>query len=226
METTKILNLAPYIDHTLLKPDATKDQIIKLCDEALKYSFKGVCVNSRFVELAHSKLKKSSVLVISVIGFPLGACLSEVKRHEAILATKAGANEIDMVINIGAIKERDWSLVESDIRAVTEGVPVPVKVILETGLLTHEEIVQACKVSELGGARFVKTCTGFATGSATVEHIALMRSLVSERVEVKASGGIKTYEQARALIAAGATRLGTSSGVQLMTGQTVSPQSY
>ncbi len=226
METTKILDLAPYIDHTLLKPEATQEQVKKLCEEALKYSFKGVCVNSRFVSLAHSILRRSPVLVISVIGFPLGACLSESKRHEALLATSKGAQELDMVINVGAIKEKLWNYVEEDIRAVTEGVEIPVKVILETGLLTNDEIFQACKISELAGARYVKTCTGFAAGGATVEHIKLMRTSVSPRVEVKASGGIKTFEQAKALVEAGATRLGTSSGVQLVTGQAVSPQSY
>lgn len=226
METTKILDLAPYIDHTLLKPEATQEQIKKLCEEALKYGFKGVCVNSRFVSLAQSILRGSPVLVVSVIGFPLGACLSENKRHETLLATSKGAQEIDMVINLGAIKENLWDYVEEDIRTVTQSVEIPVKVILETGLLTNEEILQACKISESAGARFVKTCSGFASGGATVEHVKMMRAAVSPRVEVKASGGIKTVEQAKALVDAGATRLGTSSGVQLVTGQSISLQSY
>lgn len=226
MVTTEILNLAPYIDHTLLKPEASKLQIEQLCREAIDYGFKGVCVNSRYISLANTLLGQSDVLIVSVIGFPLGACLSEAKRDEAQWAASHGADEIDMVISLGAIKDKDWKYVERDIRAVTEGVSLPVKVILETGLLTKEEIVQASKVSEAAGARFVKTCTGFAAGAATVEDVALMRATVSEMVEVKASGGIKTFEQARALILAGATRLGTSSGVQLVTGQSVAPHVY
>lgn len=226
MVTTEILNLAPYIEHTFLKPEATQDQIKILCQEALEFSFKGVCVNSRFVSLAHSILRGTQTSVISVIGFPLGACLSEAKRHEALLATNKGAHELDMVINIGAIKEGLWTFVEDDIRSVCESVEIPVKVILETGLLTNDEIEMACKASENAGAKFVKTCTGFNIGTATIENIKLMRSVVSPRVEIKASGGIKTTEQAFALIAAGASRLGTSSGVQLLTGKSVANQSY
>lgn len=226
METTKLLNLSPFIDHTLLKPETTEAQIRRLCDEALQHQFKGVCVNSHYIPLVSALLKGTGRLPVSVVGFPLGACLSEAKRRETVLAAEAGAKEIDMVINIGALKDRRWKIVEDDIRAVTTAVDLPVKVILETGLLTNEEIIEACKISEASGAKFVKTCTGFAVGSATVEHVKLMRAHVSSNVEVKASGGIKTFAQAQALIEAGATRLGTSSGVQLVTGQTVSPQSY
>lgn len=226
METTKFLDLARFIDHTLLKPETTEEQIRRICSEALQYQFKGVCVNSAYVPLASSLLKNSSTLVVSVVGFPLGACLSDAKRNEALLAVQMGAQEIDMVINLGAVKDQRWKDVENDIRAVTGAVSVPVKVILETGLLNNNEIMQACKSAEAGGARFVKTCTGFATGGATVEHVQLMRASISAKIEVKASGGIKTYDQAQALINAGATRLGTSSGVQLVLGQAITPQSY
>lgn len=226
MVTTKILNLAPYIEHTLLKPETTSQQIEALCEDAIKYSFKGVCVNSAYVPLAATKLKGHSVLVVSVVGFPLGAGLSEAKASEAQLAAKNGAQEIDMVLAVGAAKEGRWDWVEEDIGAVVKSVDIPVKVILETGFLEIEEIKKACQVAEAAGALFVKTCTGFAPGAATVEHIKLMRASVSQRVNVKASGGIKTFEQAIALIEAGATRLGTSSGVQLVTNQNVPTHSY
>lgn len=224
--TTNTLNLAPYIEHTLLKPEATRQQIELLCEDAIKYSFKGVCVNSSYVPLAATKLKNTSVLLVSVIGFPLGAGLSESKAAEARLAAQSGAQEIDMVIHIGAVKEGLWRFVEEDIRTVTKSVDIPVKVILETGLLNTDEIKRACQASESAGARFVKTCTGFAIGEATVDHIKLMRTTVSENLQVKASGGIKTYEKAVALIQAGATRLGTSSGVQLVNNQNVPSHSY
>lgn len=226
MVTTKILTLAPYIEHTLLKPETTRQQIENLCDDAIKYSFKGVCVNSVYVPLAVSKLKGHSILVVSVVGFPLGASLSEAKASEAQWATKSGAQEIDMVLPIGAAKEGQWGQVEKDIHTVVKSVDIPVKVILETGFLNSDEIKKACQVSESAGALFVKTCTGFAPGAATVEHIKLMRASVSPRVNVKASGGIKTLEQAVALIEAGATRLGTSSGVQLVTNQSAPLHSY
>jgi deoxyribose-phosphate aldolase len=226
METTKILNLAQYIDHTLLKPEATSLQINSLCQEALEYKFKGVCVNSKFVSFASSLLQNSGILTISVVGFPLGACLTKVKIDEAVLAESYGANELDMVLSVGAIKDGLWDYVEQDIQAVTKAVSIPVKVILETGLLENDEIVKACKIAEIAGAKFVKTCTGFAVGGATVEHIKLMRNAVSGAIQVKASGGIKSLGQAEALIAAGATRLGTSSGVQLVSGEKIASQSY
>lgn len=224
--STEKLNLASYIEHTLLKPEATTSQIELLCEDALKHSFKGVCVNSSYVSLAASKLKGSATLVVSVIGFPLGCGLSEAKAFEAELAAKNGAQEIDMVLHIGAVKEGRWSFIEQDIQMVTQAVNIPVKVILETGFLNMEEIKRACQVSEAAGALFVKTCTGFAPGVATVDHIQLMRANVSQKLGVKASGGIKTYEQAIDLIKAGATRLGTSSGVQLVTYQNVPTHSY
>ena len=207
METTKISDLARFIDHTLLKPEATEAQIRRLCEEALEHEFRGVCVNSHYVSKASALLAQSRVLTVAVVGFPLGACLTEVKKQEAILAAKAGAQELDMVINIGAVKDGQWDFVENDISAVTSAVSVPVKVILETGLLSSDEIVRACQASEKAGAKFVKTCTGFAIGGATVDHVKLMRGAVSSAVEVKASGGIKTVEHARALIDAGASRL-------------------
>lgn len=226
MDTTNFLNLAGYIDHTLLKPDATSAQIKTLCDEAILHKFKGVCVNSHYVKLVNTLLAGSGPLTVSVIGFPLGVCLTEVKRVEAMLAVENGAQEIDMVINLGALKDQQWGFVEQDIRAVTNCVSVPVKVILETGLLSLDQIARASQCAEAAGARFVKTCTGFSTGGASVEHVKLMRGSVTSAVEVKASGGIKTIEQAMALIEAGATRLGTSSGVQLVTGQNVAPHAY
>jgi len=226
MVTTKILNLAPYIEHTLLKPETTSHQIENLCAEAIKYSFKGVCVNSSYVSLAASKLKGTPVLLVSVVGFPLGACLSEAKAFEAQLAANNGAQEIDMVINIGAAKEKKWNFLEQDINVVVKSVEIPVKVILETGFLDAEEIKKVCQAAESAGALFVKTCTGFSPGSATVDHVKLMRSTVSKHIGIKASGGIKTVEQAIALIEAGASRLGTSSGVQLVTNQNVPIHSY
>lgn len=215
-DSNKKINIAPYIDQTLLKPDATTANIEALCMEALKYKFKGVCVNSRFVSLVATLLKGSDILTISVVGFPLGACATEAKVAEAILAAKNGAQELDMVINIGAVKEQNWDYVEADIRKVCECTNIPVKVILETCLLSNEEIAICCKLSEKAGAAYVKTSTGFSTGGATLEHIKLMRQNVSSLIGVKASGGIKSHEQALQFIAAGATRLGTSSGVSLL----------
>lgn len=226
MNTTKKIQLASYIEHTLLKPEATQLQIETLCQEAITHSFKGICVNSYYVSLAQSKLKNHSIILVSVIGFPLGANISSAKAAEARLAEEHGAQEIDMVINIGAAKDHQWNIVEKDISTVTKATTIPVKVILETGLLNHEEIINTCMASEAAGAKFVKTCTGFAPGSATVEHVKLMRQSVSAAIQVKASGGIKSYAQAVTLIEAGATRLGTSSGVQLINEQTVSPNSY
>lgn len=226
MNTTKNFDISPFIEHTLLKPDATQIQINQLCQEALTHSFKGVCVNSYHIPLVHSILKESSVLIVSVVGFPLGSSFSEVKAFEAKLVQDQGADEIDMVINIGAIKDNLWNHVKEDIKSVTHAVTIPVKVILETGLLTQEEIIKSSKVAEEAGAQFIKTCTGFASGNATIEHVKLMRSSVSSKVQVKASGGIKTMEQAINLIDAGASRLGTSSGVLIINNQTPSPSLY
>ncbi len=220
-------DLAPYIDHTLLKPDATTTDIAKLCDEARRFRFKGACVNSAFVEQVAHALNGSSVLPVSVVGFPLGACLSELKAHETTIAIQLGAREVDMVIALGALKAGDWRLVEKDISGVVQAASsVPVKVILETGLLTPDEIIQACQVSESAGAAFVKTATGFLGRGATVEDIRLMRKSVSSKMQIKASGGIKTFQQARELLLAGADRLGTSSSVALVSGQPLSATNY
>lgn len=213
--------LARYIDHTLLKPDATREQILKLCREAVEHRFASVCVNPCWVPLCAETLQGSGVKVCTVIGFPLGATLSTVKAFEAEECIRQGAGEVDMVINIGALKSGDQRYVENDIRAVVErahALGALVKVIIETVLLTQEEKVLACRLSQAAGADFVKTSTGFAGGGATVEDVALMRQVVGEAMGVKAAGGIRTYEDALRMIQAGANRLGTSAGVQIVLG--------
>lgn len=220
MQSTSVTNLASYIDHTLLKPEATEADIRKICAEAKQFYFKAVCVNSGYVELAVRELKESTCLVASVVGFPLGVEISAAKARETELAIQAGAKEIDMVIRIGAIKEKNYSLAEKDIRAVVQAADgAIVKVILETGLLTTDEIREGSKVSEQAGAHFIKTATGFLGRGASLEDIAIMKASVSGKVKIKASGGIKTQEQALAMIEAGAHRLGTSAGVALLQGQ-------
>ncbi len=217
------LNLAGMIDHTLLKPDATPDQIAQLCFEAKKYGFASVCVNPAWVPLCAELLKGSPVKVCTVIGFPLGATAPEVKAFEATNAINQGATEIDMVINIGALKARDLDLVARDIRGVviaTHSRGMLIKVIIETSLLTDEEKVIACKLAKEAGADFVKTSTGFSGGGATVEDIALMRKTVGPELGVKASGGVHNRAQADALVAAGATRIGASAGVKIISGDT------
>ena len=211
------MSVNSYIDHTLLKADANKEQILALIDEAKKYEFASVCVNPTWVKTAAELLKDSSVKVCTVIGFPLGASTSAVKAFEAKDAIANGADEIDMVINIGALKSRNLKLVEDDIKAVVEASGRKlVKVIIETCLLTDEEKVEACQLAKLAGADFVKTSTGFSTGGATVEDVALMRKTVGERAKVKASGGIRTPEAAKALVEAGADRIGAGNGVVLL----------
>ncbi len=217
--------LSKYIDHTLLKPQSTKEQILELCEEARKYDFKSVCVNPYWVSTAKEALKGSDVLVCTVIGFPLGANTATVKAFETKQAIAEGADEVDMVINIGALKSNDLQTVKEDIEAVvneSKGKATS-KVIIETCLLTDEEKVIACELSKEAGADFVKTSTGFAGGGATVEDIALMRKTVGPDMGVKASGGVRSYEDAMAMIEAGATRLGASSGVAIMTNQEVDP---
>ena len=212
------MSVNSYIDHTLLKADANKEQILSLIDEAKKYEFASVCVNPTWVKTAAELLKDSSVKVCTVIGFPLGASTSAVKAFEAKDAIANGADE--MVINIGALKSRNLKLVEDDIKAVVEASGSKlVKVIIETCLLTDEEKVEACQLAKLAGADFVKTSTGFSTGGATIEDIELMREAVGPIMGVKASGGARTLEAAQAFIKAGATRIGTSSGVAIMKGQ-------
>ena len=209
--------IAAMIDHTLLKATATTAQIEQLCSEAKQFLFASVCVNPVHVAYAAELLKDSTVKVCTVIGFPLGANTSEVKAFETMNAVNNGADEIDMVLNVGAAKEGDWGTVESDIRAVVNAAAGRlVKVILETCYLTPEEIVLACKAAANAGADFVKTSTGFGTGGAKVEDVALMRKSIPAEMCVKASGGIHTYAEAMALIEAGASRIGASAGIQIV----------
>ena len=209
---------ASLVDHTLLKPEATENDIKKLCNEAIEFGFASVCVNPGWVKKAAEFLRGSSVPVCTVIGFPLGATLSDVKAYEARRAIFNGATEVDMVINIGALKSGDDCTVEDDIRAVAQAAHengVLLKVIIETALLTDDEKVRACLASKNAGADFVKTSTGFAKGGATVEDVALMRRVVGADLGVKASGGVKGIEDARAMFEAGATRIGASVGVKI-----------
>lgn len=218
-------DFARIVDHTQLRPEATVDQIVRLCEEAREFSFGSVMVNPSYVALAASKLRGSNVKVGAVVGFPLGATLTNVKVFEAGEAMKLGATEIDMVMNIGALKSGDREVVQSDIRALAEIVHAHhalLKVILETVLLTNDEKILACEISEKAGADFVKTSTGFLGGVATVEDVALMRRAVT--IGVKASGGIRTAADARKMVEAGANRLGTSSGVNIIRELRDSPQ--
>ena len=213
------MKLNKYIDHTLLKPDASQEQIATLIEEAKKYDFASVCVNPTWVSFAAQALKGTDVKVCTVIGFPLGANTPKLKAFETSDAIRNGANEIDMVINIGALKSQNFDLVEKDIRAVVEAAKgTLVKVIIETCLLTDEEKVKACQIAQKAGADFVKTSTGFSTGGANVTDVALMRKTVGPDMGVKASGGARSYEDALAFIEAGATRIGASSGVAIMEG--------
>ena len=222
METATVEEkIARSIDHTLLKPDATITQIHNLIEEAKQHRFFSVCVNPSYVATCADLLKGTGVQVCTVVGFPLGANSSATKAFETTHAIKDGADEIDMVINIGALKSQKLLLVEEDIRDVVfaaEGKIV--KVIIETALLTDEEKVIACQLAEKAGAKFVKTSTGFNGGGATIEDVILMKESVSTTVEVKASGGIKDLETAKKFLAAGATRLGTSAGVAILKGFT------
>lgn len=211
------MNYAKYIDHTNLKATATKKDIANLCSEANYYHFKSVCVNPANVELAHELLAGSDVLVCTVIGFPLGANTSEVKAFEVTKAIADGADEVDMVINIAALKEKNYDLVLKDIKAVVDAANgVLVKVIIETCYLNDEEKVMACKLAKEAGADFVKTSTGFGTDGAKIEDIKLMRETVGNEMGVKASGGIRTKEDFLKMIEAGASRVGCSAGVKIM----------
>jgi len=217
------LDLAKMIDHTLLKPDATQEQIAQLCFEARKYGFASVCINPTWVELCAKLLEGSPVKVCTVIGFPLGATAPEVKAFETQNALDHGASEIDMVINIGALKARDLELVAGDIRGVVTTAHARgaiVKVIIEAVLLSDEEKTIACLLSKEAGADFVKTSTGFASGGATVHDVALMRKTVGPEMGVKAAGGVRTFEDAEKMIQAGATRIGASAGVKILQGPT------
>lgn len=211
------MEIANIIDHTMLKPEATTEIIRRYCKEAREHGFASVCVNSCHVPTVSKELEGSSVKTCCVVGFPLGAMLTAAKAFEASESVKAGAQEVDMVINIGAVKDGNWDFVRDDIRAVVEASkPAIVKVIIETCLLTDEEKVRACELSEEAGAAFVKTSTGFSTGGATVSDVALMKKTVGNRLEVKASGGIRTPELARELVEAGADRIGAGNGIVLL----------
>jgi len=211
-------DLGRYIDHTLLKPDATKEALRKLCEEARKYGFYSVCVNSANVKFCKSLLAGSRVKVVAVVGFPLGAASTGAKAFEAREAIRDGAEEIDMVINIGELKSKNFLVVFEDIRKVVEAAhPRPVKVILETGMLDEEEKVVACVLSKTAGARFVKTSTGFGPGGATAEDVALMKRIVGPSVEVKASGGVRDQQGALKMLQAGATRIGASASIAIVT---------
>ncbi|PLR93814.1 deoxyribose-phosphate aldolase [Bacillus sp. T33-2] len=213
-------NIARMIDHTLLKADATKEQIQTLCEEAKEYNFASVCVNPAWVKFSSGLLAGADVKVCTVIGFPLGAATPETKAFETANAIENGAGEVDMVINIGALKSGDNEYVEEDIRAVVNAArgKALTKVIIETSLLTEEEKVRACEMSVKAGADFVKTSTGFSTGGATYEDIALMRKTVGPDIGVKASGGVRSADDVKKMIEAGATRIGASAGIAIVKG--------
>ncbi|BDA09531.1 deoxyribose-phosphate aldolase [Megamonas funiformis] len=212
------MNINKLIDHTALKPNTNKKSILKLIAEAKTYDFASVCVNPCWVALAHQELKNTDVKVCTVIGFPLGANTTEVKVFETKDAIEKGAQEIDMVINIAMLKDKEYDYVENEIHQIVEAAKdkAIVKVIIETCLLTDEEKIKACELSQKAGADFVKTSTGFSTGGATVHDIALMRKTVGAEMGVKASGGVHTHEEALAMVEAGATRIGASAGVKLL----------
>ena len=212
--------LASYIDHTLLKPDATRAQLEQLCTEAAEHQFSTVCVNSSRVELAYSLLEDSDVQVCTVVGFPLGAMDADAKRYETEVAVDLGASEIDMVMNVGRFKDGEHDYIVREIRDVVEAADDRVvKVILETCLLTNDEIAQACKLVTQAQAHFVKTSTGFGNAGATLEHVRLMRETVGQFAGVKAAGGVRNASDAQAMIEAGATRIGTSNGVAIVSGE-------
>lgn len=212
-------NVARLIDHTLLKPDATRADLVKLCEEARTHRFASVCINTMWVPLAVDLLKGAGVMTICVVGFPLGAATSRAKAAETREAIANGAAEIDMVVNIGLLKGGEHDKVFDDIKAVVEAASGrPVKVILETHMLTREQKIAACAISRAAGAAFVKTSTGFSGGGATIEDIRLMRQVVGPEMGVKASGGVRTAEDAKNMVAAGANRLGASASVAIVTG--------
>jgi deoxyribose-phosphate aldolase len=222
------MNIASMIDHTILKADTTKAEILKVCKEAIEYKFKSVCVNSCYTKLVAEQLKDSGVLVCTVVGFPLGTMETKSKAFETARAIELGANEIDMVINIGALKDKDYDFVLNDIKEVVETAKgkAIVKVIIEACLLSDEEKIKACQLSQEAGADFVKTSTGFSTGGATVEDLKLMRSTVGPNMGVKASGGVRTKEDALKAIEAGASRIGASSSIAIVEGFENSTSGY
>lgn len=219
--------IARHIDHTLLKPDATRAEIEQLCDEARRYGFATVCLNSVNIAYAATLLSGSTTVPIAVVGFPLGAAAPRAKAYEAREAVRCGAREIDMVVNQGALKSNDYRLVLEDIQSVVNAVkPVPVKVILETGALSEDQKIASCALAKAAGAAYVKTSTGFGPGGATVEDIALMRRVVGSGMGVKASGGIRTAADAQRMFAAGADRIGASASVAIVTGQNSGASKY
>jgi deoxyribose-phosphate aldolase len=214
-------DLAKLIDHTLLKPEATRDEVVKLCEEARQHRFASVCVNTTWVPLCKALLAGTDVMVCAVVGFPLGAMAPQAKAYEAREAMRQGAREIDMVINIGALRSRDYETVFEDIcRVVKAAAPARVKVILETSALDTEQKIIGCTLSKLAGAAFVKTSTGFGKGGATVEDVALMRRVVGPDIGVKASGGVRTADDVLKMAQAGANRIGASASVAIVTGAT------
>lgn len=214
------MNLAKYIDHTILKPNATKQEVGRICEEAVKYGFASVCANGYYTAFVKDQLKGTDVMVCTVVGFPLGAVTKEVKAFETKRAVEDGADEIDMVINIGALKDGDHDVVLEDIKAVVNAANgATVKVIIETCLLDEQEKIKACQLSQKAGADFVKTSTGFSTGGATVEDVALMKKTVGDKCKVKASGGVRDYNAAMAVIEAGADRIGASAGISIVENQ-------
>ncbi|MDF1566074.1 MAG: deoxyribose-phosphate aldolase [Deltaproteobacteria bacterium] len=220
-------DIARAIDHTLLKPDTDRESLQRVCDEAKQYGFATVCVNASNVAFVARCLAGSPVKAIAVVGFPLGAMTATAKAFEAREAVRSGAREIDMVINIGALKSRDYALVLEDIAAVVDASkPYPVKVILETSSLNHDEKVIGCALSKAAGAAFVKTSTGFGGGGATVEDVELMRRIVGPEMGVKASGGVHNADDARAMFKAGADRIGASASVAIVTGQKTKSKGY
>ena len=219
MEGAVRADLAHFIDHTLLKANVTRDELKKLCEEARQYKFASVCVNATNVSYCARELRGSGVPVVAVVGFPLGATTPAAKAFETKEALRDGAEEIDMVLNIGALKSKDYALVQTDIQAVVQAAGArKVKVILETGELNRDEKIIACVLAKIAGAAFVKTSTGFGPGGATAEDVALMKEVVGEGVEVKASGGVRTTEDADRMIQAGATRIGASASVAIVRG--------
>lgn len=219
--------MAKYFDHTILKPDVKKEDVIKICEEAKEFDFYSVCINPYYVGLVKEQLEETDVKVTSVIGFPLGASISEVKAFEAQKAIEDGADEIDMVINISALKNKDYSYVENDIKAVKEVCKdkALLKVIIEACLLTDDEKIKACELSQNAKADYVKTSTGFSTGGATVHDVKLMRETVGPSMGVKASGAVRDLEKAKQVIEAGATRIGASASVGIVKGE-VSTSDY
>ena len=222
------MKIAQYIDHTLLKPQASEEDVIKICEEAKEYGFASVCVNAYYTSLVKRELEGTNVKTCVVVGFPLGATTKEVKAFEAKQAIENGAQEIDMVVNVGAVKSNKYDVVKEDIKAVVDAASgkAIVKVILETCLLTDEEKVKVCEIAKEANANFVKTSTGFSTGGATVHDIKLMRETVGKDMGVKASGAVRTAEDAKAVIEAGASRIGASSSISIVLGTKDSSSDY